>query len=177
MSPRGTTLLVGLLAALVGYLVLVELPGLRRPPAPDVPEARPLLSVPVASVARIDIERDGGQLRAMRHDGGWADAQGRPWRSGAVSYLLETLAGLRPLMIVDPDPGTATDYGFDQAARRLRVTDSDGRIVLALEIGDRNPAWTGLYVRRAGQPEIVLVGGVLGWDLGKVFDTAPGPEP
>jgi len=178
VSARGTALLVTLLAALVAYLWAVELPILRpTPPRHGLPDAAPLLSVPAATVARLDIERDGRQLTAVRRDGGWADPEGRPWRSGAVSDLLETLSDLRPVMVVDPHPQAPADYGLDHAAQRLRLTAVDGRTVLALELGDRNPAWTDLYARLAGRPEVVLLGGVLRWELGKVFDTAPGPEP
>ena len=178
MSPRGTVLLVALLAVLAGYLYVVELSALRRPPIPkDVPDGPPLLRVPPASVARVDLETDGVALTAVRTATGWADPEGRPWGGEAISDLVETLAGLRPLMVVDPDPGAPADYGLTRPAGRLQLTALDGRTVLALDIGDRNPAWTGLYARLGGRAEVVLVGGVLRWELDKVRKAAPRSEP
>ena len=178
MSTRGTLGLLALLCVLATYIVVIELPTLRRPPRPaDVPDAPPLLTTPDGAVARVDLEEADGLLTAIRHDGAWVDAAGRPWRSDAVSDLLETLATLRPIMVVDADPGTPDDYGLGHAARHLRVTGTDGRLLLALVVGDRNPAWTGLYARLTGRPEVVLVGGVLRWEIEKVRDTAPGAKP
>ncbi len=174
MSTRGTVMLVAILTVLAGYLWVVELPALRRPPRPrDVPDAPPLLTVPPASVARIDFEEEGTRLTAMRREGGWADGEGRAWSGTAVSDLIDTLGTLRPLMVVDPNPTALADYGLGQPARRVRVTAADGTPVLTLEIGDRNPAWTALYARLGSRPEVVLLGGILRWELEKVRDTAP----
>jgi len=37
-----------------------------------------------------------------------------------------------------------------------------------MDIGNRNPAWTGSYARRAGRAEVLLVGAVLRWELDKL---------
>src|SRR5207244_11527338 len=83
----------------------------------------------------------------------------------------------RPLAPVDPGPATPGDYGLGPGGRRLELAAADGRPVLALELGGRNPAWTGLYARRAGEPAVLLVGGVLAWELEKVRQAAPGGNP
>src|SRR3989442_1562213 len=76
-----------------------------------------------------------------------------------------------------PDPATPGDYGLGPGGRRLGLAAADGRPLLALELGERNPAWTGLYARRAGEPAVLLVGGVLAWELEKVRQAAPGGNP
>jgi hypothetical protein len=45
--------------------------------------------------------------------------------------------------------------------------------VLVLEIGERNPAGTGIYARRDGRSEVMLLGGILTWDLGKLRGADP----
>ena len=75
-------------------------------------------------------------------------------------------------MVVDADPAEPSDYGLGPDTPRLRVMAA-GKELLSLEIGERNPAWTGLYARLAGQREVILVGAVLHWELEKLRDAAP----
>ncbi len=176
MTARGTALLVALLATLAGYLWVVEL-GSRRAAPPTAAEAPPLLRVPPAAVARVELAEGERRVTAVRGERGWTDAAGHPWSEGAISDLLAALGALRPLTTVDPDPAVPGDYGLGQGARRLELAAADGRPLLALELGERNPAWTALYARRAGEPAVLLVGGVLGWELEKLRQAAPETNP
>ena len=173
MTARGTALLVALLATLAGYLWVVE----RRPAPAFPPEPAPLLAVPTAAVARVELVEGERRLTALRGERGWTDAAGRPWSQDPVSDLLAALGALRPLATVDADPTTPGDYGLGPGGRRLELAAADGRPLLALELGERNPAWTGLYARRAGEPAVLLVGGVLAWELEKVRQAAPEANP
>src|SRR3989442_506947 len=174
MAPlSGPALLVALLATRAGSLWVVE----RRPAPAFPPEPAPLLAVPTAAVARVELVEGERRLTAVRGERGWTDAAGRPWSQDPVSDLLAALGALRPLATVDPDPATPGDYGLGPGGRRLRLAAADGRPLLALELGERNPAWTGLYARRAGEPAVLLVGGVLAWELEKVRQAAPGGNP
>ena len=118
MTVRGTALLVGILAALLAYLWLGEIRPRSGPARAKVPA---LLAVPPTDVARIDLEEHGRRLVAIRRDGKWVDAQGRPWRGDAVGDLLDTLGTLSPIMVVDPDPAEPSDYGLEPDTPRLRV--------------------------------------------------------
>ena len=170
MTVRGTALLVGLLAALLAYLWLGELrPRHGRATAKAVPT---LLAAATADVTRIDLEEHGRRLVAIRRDGKWVDAQGHAWRGDVVGDLIDTLGTLSPIMVVDADPAEPSDYGLGPDTPRLRVIAA-GKELLSLEIGERNPAWTGLYARLAGQREVILVGAVLHWELEKLRDAAP----
>jgi len=170
MTVRGTALLVGLLAALLAYLWLGELrPRRGRATAKAVPT---LLAAATADVTRIDLEEHGRRLVAIRRDGKWVDAQGHAWRGDVVGDLIDTLGTLSPIMVVDADPAEPSDYGLGPDTPRLRVIAA-GKELLSLEIGERNPAWTGLYARLAGQREVILVGAVLHWELEKLRDAAP----
>jgi hypothetical protein len=173
MTARGTGLLLALLVTLAGYLWVAEVrPRRAAPPLPaGTPEAPPLLAT--SDVARVELQEGGTRLTAVRRDGGWADGSGRPWRPAAVADLVETLGGLRPIMVVDPDPEQPADYGLGPDETQLRLFGPDGQALLALEVGERNPAWTALYARLAGRREVILVGAVLRWELEKLRDASP----
>ncbi len=173
LSVRGTALMAVALGALVGFLWLGE--GRRvHAPAPAPAVGTLLLAVAPATVSRVDLEEHDARLTAIRNDGRWLDPHGHAWPDDAVGELLDTLAGLPMIMVVDPDPENPADYGLGDDAPRLRLTAADGRDVVNLEIGERNPAWTGMYVRVGGSREIVLVGAVLHWELEKLRNGAPG---
>lgn len=175
MTARGTLVLVGVLMGLAVYLWLAEV-GRRTPLRPPAPvEEAPLLAVPPAAVVRVEVEDGGVRLVAIRRDSGWSDAEGRPWRGDVVADLLESLGTIRPVMTVDPDPADPADYGFGPDAVRIRLLAADGRSLLALDVGERNPAWTGLYARRTGSREVLLVGALLHWELEKLEAKAPEP--
>jgi len=165
-TVRGTAALVALLAALGGYLVLVERPRASvRSAAPA-----PLLAGPASAVARVELADGQRELAIVRRGDVWADADGRAC-DGAAD-LVDALRALRPLAVIDAAPRTPDDYGLGAGARHVRLVATDGRPLLQLDVGDRNPAWTALYVRRDGAPEVLLVGAQLAWELDKL-DNAP----
>ncbi len=171
MSARGTALLLAVLAALGLYLLLEY----RRPAAlaPEAESAPPLLGAPAATVVRIEVDDAEGRLVALRGPSGWTDAAGRPWQGNAPAELLEVLATLGPVMVVDPEPENPADYGLGPGALRLPLRGAGDRVLLALELGERNPAWTGLYARLAGERRVLLVGAILHWELEKLKESAP----
>jgi hypothetical protein len=168
MTARGTVGLLAVLAALGAYLWLVEL----RPPRATGADAVPtLLDVPTAA-ARVELEHGDHRLHAVRAAVGWTDDAGHPWRSDAVGDLLASLASLRPLMVVDPNGEEAEAYGL-ATPERLRVVAADGRELSRVDVGQSNPAGTGLYARIDGRSEVVLIGAVLRWELDKLRQGAP----
>src|SRR5262249_56495047 len=107
--------------------------------------------------------------------GGGGDAEGGRWRGDVVADLVDSLGTIGPVMTVDPAPADPADYGFGPDAVRIRLLAQDGRPLLALDVGERNPAWTGLYARRTGSREVLLVGALLHWELEKLQAKAPEP--
>lgn len=180
VSVRGTGALVLVLTALLGYLWLFEMrprAGVHAPPVIDEANAPPLLDAPATSVARVEIEGPRGTLSATRRNGSWIDGHGHPCPPGTVSELIDVLHELRPLMVVDPDPAELTDYGLHEPSARIRLLAADGQPLLGLEVGERNPASTGIYARLAGRHEVLLVGALLQWEIGKLRDAVSAPEP
>ena len=169
---RGTIGLLGVLTALVGYLGLIEIPAHRdRTPLPSAPA---LLTAGSEQPLRIELSEPGLGWEARRDGTEWKDTQGRAAPTPVVEDLIATLTALRPLMVVDAHPADLSAYGLGPDATRLRVFGSDGRTLLTLELGERNPAWTANYACVGGSTEVVLVGGVLRWELRKLRAIATG---
>lgn len=167
MTVRGTVALLGLFAVLAAYLMLVAPPAARLPPLGD-----PLLAVPAARVTSLEIVWPDRRLRATRESDGWRLDGGAAFPAGVVEDLLATLTTLRPMERLAGNEGTA-DYGLGSPGTSLVLLAGD-TTVLQLEIGSRNPAWTGVYVRRTGAGEIELVGALLHWEVEKLRAIAPG---
>jgi hypothetical protein len=163
VTPRGTLALVAVAALLVAYLLLVP------PPAPpQLPEV--LLSVPAESVDEVAIVWPDGQLRARRTDGGWRSDGSVLLPPDTVSDLLETFSTLRTMERL-PGSDAMADYGLDAGATTL-VASAAGAVVLSLRVGNRNPAWTTVYVQRSGSNDVVVVGALLHWELEKLHAMA-----
>jgi len=163
VTPRGTLGLIGVFALLAAYLLLVPAPA---PPALE----EPLLTVPTDSVDALEVSWPDRQLRAHRNDGGWRLNDGAAVPSDMVQDLLATLSTLRPMETLRSGDDVA-DYGLDARAPTL-IVSAGGTDVLRLRIGDRNPAWTGVYVQRSGSQDVVVVGALLRWELEKLHATA-----
>ena len=167
---RTTLLLLAVFAALLTYVLGTGRPGAPVPEAPS--GALPPLLASARPPARLEISTARQLVTAAATPTGWRltpDAGA----AAEVEALLDALRSLRPLLTVDPSPQDPADYGLGATADRLRLLDDGGGELLDLEIGARNPSWTGVYVRRQGSPEVLLVGGVLRWELSKVLGTGP----
>jgi hypothetical protein len=157
VNLRGTGGMLAVAAALLAALWIGN-----RPEEPPIADAPPLLAR-TAVVARVEIRRESG-TRRFRADGRGRLLDDRGMDAGGVVAALRTLA---PLMTVAKAPGDPSEFGFDRDALRL-VVRGDQSLLLDLEIGARNPAWTGLYVRRHGTRDVELVGALLHWELAKL---------
>ena len=148
MTGRGT-LLLAIVAALVGGLLVIDL---RRTPSATPAEVTPLLEDPDA-VAAVEIGPAGDAVEFSRGPAGWGVRAGAG-NAAHVPDLLEALHTLRPLAEVETAPADPAAYGLDTTARRLRIVGDGGTSLLALEIGAANPARTAVYARRNGRPEV-----------------------
>ena len=167
MTARGTTFLLAALAVLLAWLWLER-------PVPTRPSTVPsFLTVGPDAVARLDLTERGRRLTALRRDGDWVDETGQRWTDDAPVSLVATLGSIGPLMIVATDPADPSEYGLGADAGRLELHATDGATLLALDIGLRNPSTTGIYARRAGQRDVLLVGAILAWELDKLRAAAP----
>jgi len=166
VTVRGTLGLLAALAVLVLYLVAVD-----APPAPPRPPEAPLLAVPAADATTVDLTWPDAHLHAVRRDGAWHADDPAVLPAGMVDDLLAALATIRPIDTLTASATDATDYGFGSGGTTLVVSTRDAP-VLRLQVGDRNPAWTGIYVRRTGSMDVLLVGALLHWELEKLHTMA-----
>jgi hypothetical protein len=144
-------------------------PALRRTAASD-----PLLAGNVEATRAI-LESATATLRLERDANGWhTNASGERVRLD-VESLLTALRTVGPLMVVGRAPSDLRRFGLDPPAMRLEVW-AGAKQALGLDIGHRNPAWTGLYVHRRDHTEIELVGAVLYWEIAKLLATTKRPD-
>jgi Domain of unknown function (DUF4340) len=167
MTVRGTLALLAVAMALLAVVWMDRAPMmLQRPlPTPDTP---PLLGAPVASVSRVEWQEQLDRLTLVRTPAGWHDAAGHPWPGDVVDVALDALASLHPHAVRTEEPIDYAQYGLAPATERLRLLDGAGNELLALDIGNRNPSWTGSYARRSDRSEVLLVGALLRWELDKL---------
>jgi hypothetical protein len=156
--------LAAVLAALVAYLVVT------RPPAGPA-RGRTMLTPPLGVATAVEIVRDGETTRFVRRGGTWS--------SPAAADLIDALASLEVLDVVEDAPSDPSTYGLGADALRLRVRvlSDAGEELVALEIGATNPAETAVYVRRVGSAPVLLVGALLRWELEKLRRVASTTSP
>lgn len=135
--------------------------------ATAIPDTPPLLATPTA-VARFEWIRGADRLTLVRSTAGWHDAAGHRWPTDLVDSVLESIGSLRPHTVLADQAADLAQYGLAPAAERIVLADTDGGTVLAMDVGGRNPAWTGWYARRDGRDEVLLVGGLLRRELEKL---------
>lgn len=181
MTLRAT---LGWLAAAGALLFAVWADGVLtggRPVLPEralaTPDTPPLLTVPAAAIARLEWTRGAERLTLVRSSAGWHDAAGHSWPTDVVETVLEALASLHPHTVLAGEAANLAEYGLVPAEERLVLSDDGGATLLAMDVGNRNPAWTGYYARREGRDEVLLVGALLRRELDKLrsvrHDTGP----
>ena len=115
----------------------------------------------------------------MRTPDGWDDAAGNRRSADVVDAVLDSLGSLHPHAVLEGETktGSLAEYGLAPARERLLLSDDRGNALLSVDIGTRNPAWTGYYARREGRDEVLLVGALLRRELDKLQpvpdDTVP----
>ena len=195
MTSRGTIVLWGVAVALGAYLWLTQPPARHGPEhEPAGTTGPPLLDFRPEDVSIVVITGTEGTLALRREGLGWRDDRGFPWPSpGLLETVLETLAGTRAIAGIEDAPANPGDYGLDppQWSITMAVSRTPGAAAgggsdphsgeapgsLTLLVGDRNPAWTGVYARVPPAERVVLIGSVLAWELDKLFGAARHADP
>src|SRR5262245_36372344 len=98
MTVRGT---LGL-AITFGLVVAVLL--VTTPPHAPVTDGTLALTPPLDDATMVEITAPSGTMRSVRQDGRWSQR--------GTTDLLDALASLRILAVMDPEPADPTSYGF-----------------------------------------------------------------
>ncbi len=178
MGWRGT-LVLAVVAALLGAYLWVEQPPARDDAAgadivdvphrePTVP-VQPLLRFTPTDVVALRLEREGKVLETERQDEHWRTTE----PPGAIEAFLHSCTQLGVLSEI-PGPTDLNEYGLQppQGTLQLRLRDQS---TLLVQIGDRNPATTGVYVRVDSGP-VLLAGALLEWEFDKLFKALASPQ-
>lgn len=176
MGWRGTVVLL-LLVLVAGSVVLlmpreeIELPdstllGEPRFVRETTPSPR-LLELDPAQVVKMTLGM-GDEVVTVAH-------QGDVWRGAAdarnLDDFLDALQKTTVLSTVEGDQPLA-DFGLDAPARRLLLENQKGELQ-RLDMGDRNPAGTSVYVR-ANEGPVTIVGALVMREFDKAFAAITG---
>ncbi|MFI5396855.1 MAG: DUF4340 domain-containing protein [Candidatus Binatia bacterium] len=182
MGWRGTVILALLVLALGTYLWFEPAPprDLSRPDevAGEVPTREPtkamspLLDFTAADVAGIRFERGGRALETERAGGNWQETE----PPGAIEDFLRTLGQMSRLAEMPTTGAELKDYGLQQPRETLQLRLRHQAEPLVLQIGDHNPATTGVYVR-VGNGPVLLAGALLDWEFDKAFKAVARLQP
>ncbi len=177
MGSRGTAVLFALVILAAAFLWLEESRAPRpaddgdSPPsgAATVAAMRRLLVFNPADVVSLQLERADQAHRVELRNGTWVGIDD----ASAVSDFLRTLAKLPVLMDIAP-PGTdPADFGLAPPLGVIVLTTGAAQ-PLVLQIGSRNPATTGVYVRNGENGPVVLAGALVEWEFDNLFKRLAG---
>ena len=175
MEWRGTIGLAVLVAIVGAYLWFVDTPAtpptrpgtMQGPPQSkeSADALRKLLVFDPTDVAGLQLQRASHRFTLERRDGNW---QGTDDPS-AVNDFLHTLATMGVLMDITVSAGGLAEYGLDPPLGVITLQLNGQAQPLVLEIGERNPAITGVYVRIGADGPVVLAGALVEWEFDKLF--------
>jgi len=175
MGVRGTLILALLIVVVGAYVWFEEAPSeapgrstdtlLGEPKAfdPNLP-VRHLLEYQPADVWSIRLERHGQMRETERSGETWTTTN-----PGAITDFLGNLAQLAVLMDIPAGAAELRDYGLDPPQGVVRLQTRGQPTPLVLQIGDRNPSVTGVYVRIGEDGPVLLAGALVAWEFDKAF--------
>jgi hypothetical protein len=178
MGWRGTAVVAAVVIVLGVYLWFEKPPGndvprsggmLQAPQRQPATPAQRLLKFTPAEVTGIRLERGGRAAEAESNDGSWRKTE----PPGAIDDFLRNLTQLAIVSEIPATAGDLKDYGLQPAQSILQLR-LRGRGPLVLQIGDRNPATTGVYVR-VGDGPVVLAGALVEWEFDKALKALSTP--
>lgn len=170
---RGTIVLAVLVVIFAAYLwhegppAHDERPTLEEgAPSPPTTPMRHLVEIDPGDVVGVEVDSNGETRSTQRTDSGWTGAA----NPNAITDLLQNLTQLGVLMDIPSGPGELQDYGLEPPHGELRLQLRNASTPLVLQIGDRNPATTGVYVRLGKSGPVVLAGALAAWEIEKTFN-------
>jgi hypothetical protein len=173
MGWRGTAVLAILIVIVGAYLWLTEEPQLPDAPStafgqgtPVPPQTiRHLLDFQPADTLAIELEQSNERRSVTRADSGWTGAT----NPAGIEDFLRNLVQLGILADIPAGAADLIEYGLEppQSVVRLRLRGHSEPLIL--QIGNRNPATTGVYARIGETGPVVLAGALLTWEFEKAF--------
>jgi hypothetical protein len=152
MRLRNTIIVLVLLAVVGGYSLLILLGS--RPVPPQT-----LLSLESKHISAIDLRYPDSELKLVRNPNHtWTILT--PIKTdgdqSAVDGLTETIANARLTRTIEEKPDSLKPFGLDKPAVRLVVTSDKKGVLPALLVGHVSPVSSGVYVKLADQPAVLM---------------------
>jgi len=126
---------------------------------------QPLLEFRSEDVMSVRLEHAGQIVQAERDGDHWIGAAS----PGDISDFLRSLGGLGVLAQIPEGAADLKAFGLQPPQRVLQLHLRGVAAPLVLEIGDRNPATTGVYARIGADGPVVLAGALAVWEFDKAF--------
>jgi hypothetical protein len=175
MGWRGTIVLSLLVVVVGAYIWFADSPTTpagppnplqnQPPQARSAPTLRKLLVFEPAEVVGLQLQRAGQTRTVERQAGAWQGIEDPT----AINDFLHTLSTLGVLMDIPTAVTELADYGLDRP-RGVITLHVDGQAQpLVVQIGERNPATTGVYVRIGESGPVALAGALVEWEFDKLF--------
>lgn len=174
MGWRGTAVLALLVAVVGAYVWLEAVPpdagnsaamNAQSAPQQVTTPTHHLLDFEPADVVSVRLERTGQFHEARRAASGWQGVG----NATALDDLVHDLAEFRVLMDIPGSQTALKDYGLEPPQGTLEIRLRSRATPLLLQIGDRNPAITGVYVRTGTDGSVALAGALVEWDFDRAY--------
>lgn len=137
----------------------------RPPGAGSVPTLRKLLVFEPADVVGLQLRRAGHTRTVQRQNGTWQGTED----PSVISDFLHTLSTLGVLMDIPASARELADFGLAPPLGVITLHLNGWGQPLVLQIGERNPATTGVYVRIGEDGSVALAGALVEWEFDKLF--------
>jgi Domain of unknown function (DUF4340) len=152
MRLRNTIIVLILLLVLGGYSLIILL-GSRPVPPPT------LLNVARKHISGIDLLYPDRELELVRNSN-------HTWRilkpiatdgdQSAVDGLTETIANAKLTKTIEEKPDSLKPFGLDKPRIKLIVTTDNKGVLPTLLVGDVSPVSSGVYVKLANRPAVLM---------------------
>jgi hypothetical protein len=172
---RRTTVLLLLIILGVGAVLWIEEPPpevpaqvpnlLGEPRLRDPSDFVPLLPFQPAETVTIRIRSGDVDFSAQRSAEGWTGSG----RQSRIEDFLRNLSDLGRITEIPAAEGDLAEYGLQNAGIVLELSLAGEGAPLVLEIGDQNPAGTGIYARVNRRGPVILAGSLLSWEIDKLL--------
>jgi len=171
MSPEIRRVAIfGVLAVLLGgyaYITTPEKKNIGQDKAKG--DNHPAVEFSADKVKKFDVILEGKHLVCQRTPQGWIEpSSGAPVRQDAVDDFLMNLQKLMNLGAVDIKTEELSEFGLKPPIARILV-EVEGEGARILTLGKNNPVQTSIYAQINENPQVVLVGSVITWDMRKLF--------
>lgn len=163
MRLRNTIIVLILLLVLGGYSLIILL-GSRPVPPPT------LLNVAHKHISGIDLLYPDRELELVRNSN-------HTWRilkpiatesdQTAVDGLTETIANAKLTKTIEEKPDSLKPFGLDKPRIKLTVTTDNKGVLPTLLVGDVSPVSSGVYIKLANRPAVLMTTSDFSSALGK----------